>query len=68
MVVNEGAALDPAIGADAGSNGAGAGHRAGAVALGIPRVGAPARGFGTGFDLAPKPMKVVLNWGRKYSL
>ncbi|HZU58234.1 MAG TPA: NADH-quinone oxidoreductase subunit NuoB [Actinocrinis sp.] len=68
MVVNEGEALDPAIGADAGSNGAGAGHRAGAVALGIPRVGAPARGFGTGFDLAPKPMKVVLNWGRKYSL
>src|SRR5206468_535555 len=32
------------------------------------RIGAPARGFGTGFDLAPKPMKVVLNWGRKYSL
>ena len=44
------------------------------VALGIPRVGAPlpalspGRSFGTGFDLAPKPMKVVLNWGRKYSL
>jgi NADH-quinone oxidoreductase subunit B len=38
------------------------------VALGIPRVGAPVRDFGTGFDLAPKPMKVVLNWGRKYSL
>jgi NADH-quinone oxidoreductase subunit B len=47
-----------------------AGTGAGAVALGIPRVGAPmsARAFGTGFDLAPKPMKVVLNWGRKYSL
>ena len=40
----------------------------GAVALGIPRIGAPERGFGAGFDLAPKPMKVVLNWGRKYSL
>jgi NADH-quinone oxidoreductase subunit B len=40
------------------------------VALGLPRVGAPLapRSFGTGFDLAPKPMKVVLNWGRKYSL
>jgi NADH-quinone oxidoreductase subunit B len=34
----------------------------------MPRIGAPARAFGTGFDLAPKPMKVVLNWGRKYSL
>jgi len=76
--VNEGEALAPAIGTgaggDAGSNGAGnggrtgAGAEGGAVALGIPRVGAPARGFGTGFDLAPKPMKVVLNWGRKYSL
>jgi NADH-quinone oxidoreductase subunit B len=43
-------------------------NESGTVALGIPRVGAPARGFGTGFDLAPKPMKVVLNWGRKYSL
>ncbi len=38
------------------------------VPLGIPRIGAPERGFGTGFDLAPKPMKVVLNWGRRYSL
>lgn len=38
------------------------------VALGMPRIGAPERGFGAGFDLAPKPMKVVLNWGRKYSL
>ncbi|HEU5353550.1 MAG TPA: NADH-quinone oxidoreductase subunit NuoB [Actinocrinis sp.] len=78
MAVNEGEALVPAVGTgaggDTGSNGAGNGNRAGAgagggaVALGIPRVGAPARGFGTGFDLAPKPMKVVLNWGRKYSL
>jgi NADH-quinone oxidoreductase subunit B len=76
--VNEGEALVPATGTGAevaaGSNGAAgvirAGNSAGsgAVALGIPRVGAPARGFGTGFDLAPKPMKVVLNWGRKYSL
>lgn len=41
---------------------------AGPVALGMPRLGAPPRNFGTGFDLAPKPMKVVLNWGRKYSL
>lgn len=41
---------------------------AGPVALGMPVIGAPLRGFGTGFDLAPKPMKVVLNWGRKYSL
>ncbi|HEV2636113.1 MAG TPA: NADH-quinone oxidoreductase subunit B family protein [Actinocrinis sp.] len=38
------------------------------VALGLPGVGMPEREFGTGFDLAPKPMKVVLNWGRKYSL
>ncbi|HEU5428600.1 MAG TPA: NADH-quinone oxidoreductase subunit NuoB [Actinocrinis sp.] len=78
MAVNEGEALVPVIGTgagrDAGSNGVGndsrtgAGAEGGAVALGIPRVGAPARGFGTGFDLAPKPMKVVLNWGRKYSL
>ena len=58
MAVNEGGAAGPPK----------------AVALGIPRVGAPvtaltpARSFGTGFDLAPKPMKVVLNWGRKYSL
>jgi NADH-quinone oxidoreductase B subunit len=49
--------------------GAAAAHGAGGVvALGIPRVGAPDRGFGTGFDLAPKPLKLVLNWGRKYSL
>lgn len=38
------------------------------VALGLPGVGRPEREFGTGFELAPKPMKVVLNWGRKYSL
>lgn len=59
MVVNEGEALVPAERTGAGS---------GAVALGIPRVGLPTREFGAGFDLAPKPMKVVLNWGRKYSL
>jgi NADH-quinone oxidoreductase subunit B len=41
---------------------------AGPVALGMPRIGLPPREFGAGFDLAPKPMKVVLNWGRKYSL
>jgi len=57
--VNEGEAVASAAAPSGGT---------GAVALGIPRVGAPARGFGTGFDLAPKPMKVVLNWGRKYSL
>jgi NADH-quinone oxidoreductase subunit B len=38
------------------------------VALGLPAVGLPEREFGVGFDLAPKPMKLVLNWGRKYSL
>jgi NADH-quinone oxidoreductase B subunit len=38
------------------------------VALGLPGVGRPEREFGTGFELAPRPMKVVLNWGRKYSL
>jgi NADH-quinone oxidoreductase subunit B len=53
--VNEGEAVIPP------------GPGSGAVALGIPRVGVP-RDFGTGFELAPKPMKVVLNWGRKYSL
>jgi NADH-quinone oxidoreductase subunit B len=57
--VNEGEAAAADTGTAAGT---------GAVALGIPRVGAPVRDFGTGFDLAPKPMKVVLNWGRKYSL
>jgi NADH-quinone oxidoreductase subunit B len=52
-----------------GEDVSGTGGGGAAVALGIPRVGAPpVRGFGTGFDLAPKPMKVVLNWGRKYSL
>jgi NADH-quinone oxidoreductase subunit B len=71
VAVNEGeAAAPPAAGA--GVAGAlAAGNRtagSGAVALGIPRIGAPERGFGAGFDLAPKPMKVVLNWGRKYSL
>ena len=40
----------------------------GPIALGLPGVGAPERTFGTGFELAPKPMKIVLNWGRKYSL
>jgi NADH-quinone oxidoreductase subunit B len=37
------------------------------VHLGLPSLG-PERAFGGGFDLAPRPMKVVLNWGRKYSL
>jgi NADH-quinone oxidoreductase subunit B len=40
----------------------------GPIALGLPGVGSPERTFGTGFELAPKPMKIVLNWGRKYSL
>jgi NADH-quinone oxidoreductase subunit B len=49
-----------------------------AVDLPIPRVGAPAQsateGAGTGAALgllnsvAPQPMRVVLNWGRRYSL
>ena len=49
-----------------------------AVDLPIPRVGAPAQsstqGTGTGAALgllnsaAPAPMRVVLNWGRRYSL
>ena len=49
-----------------------------AVDLPIPRVGAPAQssaeGTGTGAALgllnsiAPQPMRVVLNWGRRYSL
>jgi NADH-quinone oxidoreductase subunit B len=43
-------------------------QQTGAVALGMPAIGTPQRSFGTGYDLAPKPMKVVLNWGRKYSL
>ena len=43
------------------------------VALGMPAV-PPAgtegdtRRFGSAFELAPKPVKLVLNWGRKYSL
>ena len=46
---------------------------AGAVDLGIPALPAPgagadARRFGSAFELAPKPVKLVLNWGRKYSL
>jgi NADH-quinone oxidoreductase subunit B len=40
----------------------------GPISLGLPGMGAPERTFGAGFDMAPKPMKVVLNWGRKYSL
>ena len=40
----------------------------GPVALGIPSIGGPERSFGAAFDAAPKPMKVVLNWGRRYSL
>jgi NADH-quinone oxidoreductase subunit B len=76
--VNEGEAASsqaapetaPSGGASAGAAAGRPNAGAGAVALGIPRIGAPAsaRSFGTGFDLAPKPMKVVLNWGRKYSL
>ena len=43
------------------------------VALGMPTVGGSAAGddtrrFGSAFELAPKPVKLVLNWGRKYSL
>jgi NADH-quinone oxidoreductase B subunit len=44
---------------------------AGAVDLGIPALpaaGADTRHFGSAFELAPKPVKLVLNWGRKYSL
>jgi NADH-quinone oxidoreductase B subunit len=44
---------------------------AGAVDLGIPALpaaGADTRRFGSAFELAPKPVKLVLNWGRKYSL
>ena len=45
--------------------------RAGApVPLGMPAP-APAgedRHFGSAFELAPKPIKLVLNWGRRYSL
>ncbi|HET9173575.1 MAG TPA: NADH-quinone oxidoreductase subunit B family protein [Actinospica sp.] len=46
---------------------------AGAVDLGIPALPAPGaaadtRRFGSAFELAPKPVKLVLNWGRKYSL
>ena len=37
---------------------------------GVPAVGAEddTRRFGSAFELAPKPVKLVLNWGRKYSL
>jgi len=47
------------------------------VALGMPTVGGigtaggaadDTRRFGSAFELAPKPVKLVLNWGRKYSL
>jgi NADH-quinone oxidoreductase B subunit len=46
---------------------------AGTVALGMPAVPAAGaegdtRRFGSAFELAPKPVKLVLNWGRKYSL
>ena len=53
----------------------------GAVTLGMPATRArgrqqavqipseqPSRTFGAAFQAAPKPMKLVLNWGRKYSL
>jgi NADH-quinone oxidoreductase subunit B len=46
----------------------GVGQQGGPVALGIPAVGAPERTFGVAYNAAPKPMKVVLNWGRRYSL
>ena len=37
---------------------------------GVPAAGAEGdtRRFGSAFELAPKPVKLVLNWGRKYSL
>ena len=43
------------------------------VPLGMPAVpaagaGGDTRRFGSAFELAPKPVKLVLNWGRKYSL
>jgi len=43
------------------------------VPLGMPVVPAAGadgdtRRFGSAFELAPKPVKLVLNWGRKYSL
>ena len=46
---------------------------AGAVSLGMPAVpatgaGGDTRQFGSAFELAPKPVKLVLNWGRRYSL
>lgn len=46
---------------------------AGVVPLGMPAVPAAGaegdtRRFGSAFELAPKPVKLVLNWGRKYSL
>ena len=46
---------------------------AGAVSLGMPAVPAAGaesdtRHFGSAFELAPKPVKLILNWGRKYSL
>ena len=46
---------------------------AGAVSLGMPAVPAAGeepdtRRFGSAFELAPKPVKLILNWGRKYSL
>jgi NADH-quinone oxidoreductase B subunit len=36
----------------------------------VPAAGAEGdtRRFGSAFELAPKPVKLVLNWGRKYSL
>jgi NADH-quinone oxidoreductase B subunit len=36
----------------------------------VPAAGSAAdtRQFGSAFELAPKPVKLVLNWGRKYSL
>src|ERR1700722_17545938 len=37
---------------------------------GLPVAGAggDTRQFGSAFELAPKPVKLVLNWGRRYSL
>jgi NADH-quinone oxidoreductase B subunit len=53
--------------------GAVTGNGGSVVALGMPAVPATGsegdtRRFGSAFELAPKPVKLVLNWGRKYSL
>ena len=40
----------------------------GMPALPVAGAGDDTRRFGSAFELAPKPVKLVLNWGRKYSL